>query len=284
MATVKDVQDFVCGDLKLYDPETKEKVMPAIQRAWYKIIGRHAWQFCRRSVALSYTSADTNGVLLPANMVNLIGPLQDSSDVLYMETSPNILPPNRNQYWYYLNDVQVLSLIEGGTAMGIDEGASTFTYTGTWNSDWVGEYAKFGNDPGVYLISGEKAISESYWGPRMRAQALMIRPRDTRRISFVDRNGDPVTFSGNAHYWVYPAPLYKEWQTFPEHLFEPLKWASVAEVKGHTVDSKRGLAVQDYGPEFEKALNMAIIQDPAPRVKTVQRDNRGCRRSLGRRG
>jgi len=284
MSQVKDVVDFVCGDLKMYDPETKEKVMPAIQRAWYKLIGRYAWQFCRRSVTLAYSSTDTNGVLLPGNMVNLIGPIQDSSDVMYVENSPHILPSNIDQYFYYLNDVEVLSLVEGGTACTIKEGATTFTWTGTWLAAYVGEYVRFGDEPGAYLVSASKTISENYWGPRISSGALMIRPKDTRRISFVDGNGDSVTFAGNAHYWAFPAPLYKEWQTFPEHLFEPLKWAAAMEVKGHTVDSKRGLAVQDYKPAFDAALNMAIIQDPSPKPRVIHRDNRGKRMSLGRRG
>ena len=283
MGQVIDILEFACGDIGLSDPETKKTIHKAIQRAWYKIIRRHAWQFCRRTFSIAATTADTAGMLLPGDMVNILGPIQDTSDVMYMETAPNILPQGDGNYWYYLDNVAVNPLLEQRTTLSINEGATTFTLAG-WDASYIGEYIKFGSEPGIYLLSGTKTISQAYWGPKISGGTVIVRPNTTRRLSFIDGDGDRVAVTATAHYWAFPAPLYHEWQTFPDHLTEPLKWATVAEVKGYTIDKKRGLAMRDYGPEFDRELFLAIASDPAPPIVEIRRDNRGLRRTLGRRG
>ena len=281
MATLKDVVNFAEGDLGMSHKEVREKIIIAAQRAWYKIIPMHPWQFCRRTKSITTTT--TQGALLPADMCKIIDPVVNSGDETYFPTYQQGVEIHNDKYWYFIDDTEVSPLLESATALTITEGATTFTLS-SWDADYIGEYVKFGQEPGIYLISDTRTISDIYWGPRISGGPIQIRPRGTMRLSLCDAYKDRVADTVSLHYWVFPPPLYHEWQTIPEYLFEPMKWATISEVKGHTVDKKRGLAIRDYGPQFDQALSMAIVQNPSPRIVETFRDKRGNVRSLGRRG
>ncbi len=283
MAQVKDIVDFTLGDLGLFDQGTRDKVMPAVRRAWYKVAAMHPWQFCRRTVDLAANNDTTQGRIMPSNMINVLGPIEDANENRYVQTHGAGTPYAGARYGFYFDDAHVPALIEEGDTLSIVEGATEFTWTGTWDADYIGEHIKFGNEPGFYAIDGDGSIAEKYWGPRISGGAVQIRPYPTMRLSLIDSAGARQDTAITVHYWVYPAPLYHDWQTFPEYLLDPMKWATLAETKGHTVDKKRGLAMRDYGPAFNAALNLAIVQNPSAPVVENRMDNRGQRMTFGRR-
>jgi len=282
MAKVKSIIDFACRDLGLSDNETREQIRVSVQRAWYRLIRKHPWQFCRRSVAITGTEDGAQGSILPANMVHIIDPVYDSDGVRYYPKDTAGNPNTVNSRWYSLDATAVTPLVEENNVLAIEEGATAYA-GGTWAAAYIGEYVTFGDQPGAYLLTDTRTISEKYWGPRIAGGAIIIRPRGTMRLSLIDGDGSRLGDAVTVHYWAYPAPLYHEWQDIPEHLEQALQWATVMESKGFTIDQKKGLVNTVYDKMFTGALDEAIAADPAPHRTFTPVDNRGLIRTMGRR-
>lgn len=283
MARVADVTKFACDDMGLYDPDTKEKLMRALRLAWYAIMREHPWQFVRRSTTLTTATGDTQGGLLPANAIGIIDPVEDADGNRYFRRDAAGTPTHDDHYWYSLDAAAITPLLESARAVSIVESAAGFTLATAWSAGYVGEYALLGDEPGMYLISGTNTLAESYWGPRLDSKAIVIRPRECMSLTPTDGSGARIEATLTVHYWAYPAPLYHDWQTLPDYLVEPLRWLTLIHAKGHIVDQKQGLVATRYEPMYQSALARAIVQNPTGALTAFATDNRGKRRSMGRR-
>ena len=283
MAQVGEILEFVYGDLSLDDDPTKQAAFRALRSAIRKVAGAHPWQHLRRSQSVAATEDDTAGALLRPDIVNVIDPLYDGNDNIYIRTSERDNNLHTDCYWWAFDDVAITPVKQVATGCTISEGATTFTFA-AWLASYIGEYVQFGAEPGYYYLSDTKEISTTYWGPRIGNGAITIRPETCRRLSLYDGNMDRLDATVTVHFWIYPAPIYHDWQTVPDHWVELLKYAILAETKGHTVDKKLLGAARAIRDQYDTELSEAIIQDPAPPPMQVPRDNRGKVRTFGRRG
>ncbi|MBU0677126.1 MAG: hypothetical protein KJ626_03340, partial [Verrucomicrobia bacterium] len=148
----------------------------------------------------------------------------------------------------------------------------------------IGEYVKFGSEPGAYLLTAEKSIAPAaYRGPRIDNDWIQVRPPSTRRISLTDGLGDRIGATATVHYWVYPEPLYMEWQETPDYLFDPLKLLACIQLIGFTADKKSGLAAT-LSSQYIEALSLAKLRNPKAPMQDTPRDRTGAVRTFGRRG
>lgn len=283
MSAVGDIYDFAYDVIQLRDNDTKKRVAKAVRTAHYSLMRAAPWDFARRTKTITPTDSDTEGVLMPSDMVAIIDPIKDSDDHLYFRTDSNRLPINSNQY-YWSFDAGAVSPLLAKKGVTIDQGASTFTLAAGWDAAMIGEYVKFGSEPGAYLLTAEKSIAPAeYRGPRIDNDWIQVRPPSTRRISLTDGLGDRLGSAVVVNYWAYPEPLYMEWQEVPDYIFEPLKFLACMELVGFTADKKTGL-YDKLSDQYVESLSLAKIRNPQPPMQDTPRDRTGAVRTFGRRG
>jgi len=283
MSAVAEIYDFAYDTIQLRDNDTKERVAKAVRTAHYNIMRAAPWDFARRTKSITTTEDDTEGTLMPSDMVAVIDPIKDSNDYLYFRTDPNRMPINGNQRYWNFDAGEVTPLLSK-KGVTINQDASTFTLATGWTTAMIGEYVKFGKEQGAYLLTAEKSISTAaYRGPRLDNEWIQVRPPSTRRISLTDGQGDRLGATVIVNYWAYPEPLYMEWQEVPDYIFEPLKFLACMELIGFTADKKTGL-YDKLSDRYVEALSLAKVRNPTAPMQNTPRDRTGAVRTFGRRG
>lgn len=292
MATAQDVLIFVQDSLHLYDEATTDKIWRALHQQFYAMARTNPWSWLRRTKTLTAQTDPTEGVLMPADMIDVIGPIYDAeNDVHYFLIDPAQAqyPVSARQCHYYFDDAGVTPLAQQ-KGISINADATAFSLS-PGVAGIAGEYIQIGASPGYYLISSATALdvdsnntgvlADAYRGPREKNSYHVIRPPSTRRLSFIDTTATNLVPACTVHYWALPLPLTKPQHFFPDHWLLPLQLGAWIQCMTDTTDGKGEPVRLSRQQEYVRALAEAKARDGQPAMTHVQRDNRGYVRRMG---
>ncbi len=199
-------------------PDDKRRLERLLNKIIMSLSERHSWLLLRRKMTIdladSSSTSGEEGVWLPANLAGVDG-VQDSStgDYYYRRETSDIgnveFPMNR--YSVYAPGLAPLFWTDD---LNITKGDSTLvsqTLAQETSDDYVGEWARLGNEPGYYKIGADWSIDPTYWGEQISAGALEIRPKSQKKL-VVWTDHDTIKTSGEVvlYYWTYHAPMYRD--------------------------------------------------------------------------
>ena len=261
MITAGYVFDEIAAAIHLNDKDTMADIKHSCMLAYYKLIGMVPWQACRRK--LSATISGTVSYLLPADLVG-IEAIYDSSNTeeYYPGTEWGI---TTTPTWFYKDTTKdSLVLLQNITVKTL---ANVWT-GGTWDASYIGEYVRFGKEPGIYKITAENTFTPRYYGEQLNRVTGTIRPAGTRKLACVDDENDRVAGAMDIYYWAYPAPLYDESQDILLPASRPLELLTLIRMLG-TKDRSESAADRyraEYGSALSemKAMNPRFIQPKEP--------------------
>lgn len=253
MITAGNVWDEIASVLHDTGNDTLESMKRSCQLSYYYLIGLLPWEACRRK--LSATLSATESYLLPADMVGIESVYDSTNEIEYFPGTKwgSIIRPT----WFYIDPVEdALALL---TNIGVESLAGKWT-NGTWAASYIGEYIRFGKEPGVYKITAENTFTPRYYGPRIGTATGHVRPAGTRKIACVDDNGDRVSGAMDIYYWAYPVPLYDESQDIILPASRPLELQTLIRMLG--TKDRRESAADRYRDEYKDALISMKAMNP----------------------
>jgi hypothetical protein len=143
----------------------------------------------------------------------------------------------------------------------IEEGADRFTLSGGLVIDPEiavdGEFIQFGAEPGFYKITIDESdnytIYPRYFGPKITDGWAVIRPQDTKQITFGTAGTYTIT------YWRFEEALYLEHQrtVLPPG---PLGLLTIIHILGF--HEKQESVADNYRRSYETGLSWAMAQNP----------------------
>ena len=261
MVTSGYVWDEIASVIRSPDLDTLKSMKRSCQLAYYGLIGILPWQACRRK--LSATLSATESYLLPADLVGIEAVYDSANEVEYFPgvqwgiiTRPT---------WYYLDPVEdALMILQSIKVISL---ADVWT-GGTWDASYIGEYIRFGKEPGKYKITDTRKFIPRYYGPTLDRVTGHIRPTGTRKLACVDDENDRVSGAMDIYYWAYPSPLYDESQDIVLPASRPLELLTLIRMLG-TKDQRENVADRYRSEYYEalenmKAMNPRFVQPKEP--------------------
>lgn len=266
----------------------------AIEAAVRRTCRAHPWTWLKRQVSITQADTATSGYLMPANMIDVIGPLVDSDDYVYTlidRALLDALPSDQCRYYYF--DARGVDPIVSGIGLSInpgDEGTKAISfspalnpasYTGSYDGEWITMMDQNGNSFGTHEMASATALENTYYGDRISGGRYEVRPSFMRRLLMCDGDGDAVAATIPVNYWVYPYPIVYGNSTFPDHMEPAIRIAMEIEVTTETAD-KKGLGVRlALEKRFKEALSESLSSDGLPQMQDIPRDNRNYIRRMG---
>jgi hypothetical protein len=218
MRPVGGVWEVVQAAIRQYDEDTLKSIQKVCQNRYYDIVRMTDWAPLRRKTELVFTADETDGEYLPGDMVAVTSVVSevDGSETPYsrVEQSERYLTGGRKR-WYHPN-VAVTPVITKTRDIDVETGATT--YSGTLTGAAADQYIRFINTDsvdtpvGIYKLTAAGAFTPAYWGPRLKDKGAEIRPATTKKLVIIDDAGDLESDTVQVYHWVYPEPLYKNWQ------------------------------------------------------------------------
>jgi len=164
----------------------------------------------RRRIQVDLSSSDySEGMWLPSSLAGILRVQGDDDKLDFIERDMASIEGDDNSFRYY---TYTPSGGPGyyGTDGYIKKGEMTFT-SSLLSNDFTGSYVKFGNEPGLYLLTAINTFSPSYYGPNQSETEFIIRPSNTEKIVAVDASEEEITDSVlNVDYWELPLPMYRD--------------------------------------------------------------------------
>jgi hypothetical protein len=174
--------------------------------------------------------------------------------------------------WFFEESVQdALALL---TRVSVTSKTGVWT-GGVWSAAYIGEYIRFGQEPGIHKITAENTFTPRYYGPNLSNVTGIIRPAGTRRLAATDTTGTRDGSAVDVHYWAYPSPLYDEEQDIMLPASKPLELATIIRMMGSK--DKREFAADRYRNEFREALDQAKAMNPRFTQSAPATNAAGCR-------
>ena len=211
MNTLGQVIGAIIQDARQGDEAILAKI---VQRHYYALCGRTWWQSLRNKVTLTMTGS-TSGQMLPADLIGILAVI--GSDGSPYEAVARVEAGYANGFrsWLYVEtptaslDVIVPSdPTTGGVTVG--ENGSSFSGA-TLGGTRTGEYIRFGQEPGVYKLTGAASFTPAYRGAALSNVPAVVRPSSTRFLN-ITQNQSLAADTVTVYYWAYPEPLYQTWQ------------------------------------------------------------------------
>jgi hypothetical protein len=247
------VWDEIASVLRDTGNDTLESMKRSCQMSYYYLIGLLPWESCRRK--LSATLSATASYLLPADMVGIESVYDSANEIEYLPGTKwgSIIRPT----WFYLDPVEdALALLSRITVVSL----SNVWTGGTWDASYIGEYIRFGKEPGIYKITSANTFTPRYYGPSLNAVTGTIRPAGTKKLACVDDGGDRVSGAMDIYYWAYPPPLYDESQDIVLPASRPLELQTLIRMLG--TKDRRENAADRYREEYRDALISMKAMNP----------------------
>lgn len=211
MNTLGQVIDAIIQDARQGDEAVLAKI---VQRHYYALCGRTDWQPLRNKVTLTLT-ASTAGQMLPADLIGILAVI--GSDGSPYEAVARVEAGYANGFrsWLYVESPTTpLDVIvpTGTPGTGITVGQNEATFSGAaLGGTRTGEYIRFGQEPGVYKLTGAATFTPTYRGAALTDAPAVVRPPSTRFLS-ITKDDTLAADSVTVYYWAYPEPLYQAWQ------------------------------------------------------------------------
>lgn len=251
------------------DSTLTERAWDIMRDEYWDLCRRVSWQPLRKRVTIDTTSsAYSSGMWMPSDMFG-IDMVIDSNDVPYIERDRAGIEADEYGYRYYTYRASTTPLT-GDFDVNIetsDEGISSFTsttldtYVALGNSV-DGEYIRFGEEPGYYLIGSDTSpysITPKYYGPAMHDERYEVRPSETQKIVFIDPSDNEIETLDTVyvHYWTAPEQIYALWQNILLPTAKILMLRTLREMP----EAKERRPVSDK--EEEKAMGDALRLNPS---------------------
>jgi len=242
--------------------EMMDWIKRSCQMAYYEIWGMLPWDAGRRKV--SVTLSATAGVLLPADIVNIEAVWNPTTGAEYTPGAPwgAAIRPT----WFFLNSTfDSLAVLD---QVSVSNTATVWT-GGAWNAAYIGEYIRFGKNPGIYKITAANTFTPRYYGPHLDSVSGIVRPAGAKSMACMDENGDQVSGAHDVYYWAYPPPLYDESQDILLPASRPLELLTLIRMIGGK--DRRDTVAQKYQDEYPRALSDMKAMNPrfiSPREPT----------------
>ena len=264
-----------------------EKIWRAINSSIKTICKDYAWSWLRRTKTVTTTDDATAGILMPANMVDVIDPIDNGEGVVYQRLDAALVnnPPTLYRQYFYFDAGGTTALADTtGVSIDIDTTALTFD-PAHGIADCTGEFIRLtgadGEDRGVHEMASNTDLVNAYRGERINGGYYVIRPTTAKRISFTDCSGDRVGVSVPVHYWIYPDVLLAPQQELPDIWEQPLKILASTELMTRTYDKKsEGVRIAMID-EYRQELAAAQVADGRPPMIDIPLDNTGQQRCMG---
>jgi len=233
--------------------DTLASMKRSCQLSYENLIAKLPWESCRRKspTTLSATSA----TLLPADMVGIEAVWDGANEIEYFPGTQwgSIIRPT----WFFLDAItDSMAILQNITI----ESLSSVWTGGTWDASYIGEYIRFGKEPGIYKITSANTFTPRYYGPQLNRVTGHIRPAGTKKTACVDDGGDRVAGAVDIYYWSYPAPLYDESQDIMLPASRPLELQTLIRMLG--TKDRRESAADRYRDEYREALEQMKAMNP----------------------
>tara|TARA_R110000765_G_scaffold338239_3_gene428541 strand:- start:224 stop:1090 length:867 start_codon:yes stop_codon:yes gene_type:complete len=283
--TVQSIFQYLQDDIN--NNAEDAKIWRAINSSVRTMCKSYAWSWLRRIKTVTITEDTTQGILMPANMVDVIDPIDDGQGTVFQRVDAalvkNLPTPYRKYFYFDSGGITSLATTDG-VSINTDSTALTFD-PALPAGDHTGEFIRLtgadGEDWGVHELASNSALVNAYRGKRISGGYYVLRPTTTKRISFTDHTGDRIAASTPVHYWIYPDVLLAPQQELPDIWEQPLKILSAIELTTVTYDKKaegvRLSMINQYKQEFADAQ----VADGRPPMVDTPIDNAGRRRNMG---
>src|SRR3990167_7904059 len=142
------IWDEIADMINEHGKDVRESIKRSCQIVYYHLIGLCPWEATRQR--LTATLSATASYLLPANLVGIEAVYDATNEIEYFPGTRwgAIIRPT----WYYLDPVtDPLALLQSISVASL---ASVWT-SGAWLATYVGEYIRFGKEPGLHNITAE---------------------------------------------------------------------------------------------------------------------------------
>jgi len=274
MLSKEEIIDNILYDAQINPSETvKNRVESLLHQKYLQICNKHPWQALRRKTSLDFSTASGGtGLWLPANMAGI--------EMVMDETNKfEILPRDRAdiqfvdytyRYYTYVPDNTALFEAED---LYLSHGATTFTSADltTDATNNAGEYVRFANQRGYYLLTAAMTFTPQYNGPDESESHFEIRPKYSEKMVLVDSSAAVLeTRTHHVHYWEVPMPLYEDSDVSvlpDDNVLELAILAALPEAKARRPVTK---SMQEEALAEARALNPDLPRRVAPRDKGNQ--------------
>ena len=193
----------------------KTRVEDLLNDELFSYCKKHPFLALRRSIDIT---TSTDGVILPSTLVDVRrvrnATTSEEPYEVFRRDKKDLDPRDRG-YRYY-TEAYGDEPADYAADVAIDKGATTFT-SSTITDDHTGKYIRFGEEPGLYLLTAAKTFEPAYYGPKLEEGECVICPKETQRLFLVDEDEEVTTDLSTlrVYYWVLPQPLYNDSDTSP---------------------------------------------------------------------
>ena len=204
------VEDTLRALRRTLSADDRLSVERYVNRFYFDICRAIPIKALRRRATIDLSSDDySSGMWLPSNLADVIRVTNVDDGYDYIERDRATIESAESSYRYYTYIPSA-----GAEAYGEDllvrQNSTSFT-AASLLVDYTGSYIKFGNEPGLYLLSAIKTFTPTYYGPTLDQNEFVIRPTNTQKIICVEPDEDEVTNESiYVDYWEMPPPLYKD--------------------------------------------------------------------------
>ena len=286
--TAQTILQFLQDDMN--DSAQDDKIWRAINTSICRITRTYPWSWLRRNITVTTADAATQGFLMPADMVDVIDPLDDGNGIVYkrLDAAQASEPPTGWRQWYYF-DAGIVTPLAQTEGVSIDKHTTALTFSpALGTTDYTGEFIRLtgndGMDFGIHKMASNTDLVSTYMGDRINGGYYVIRPSTAKRLSFTDYTRARIAVSTTVNYWVYPQVLITPEQELPDIWEVPLRELASIELTTVTYDKKREDIRIARNNEYKAELAEAQVADGKAPMVDLPLDNTGQVRSMGWRG
>ena len=283
--TAQTILKFLQHDMNnaAHDSEIWDAINASIRR----ITRTYPWSWLRRNITVTTSDDATQGFLMPADMVDVIDPLDDGDGVVYkrLDAAQASEPPTGWRQWYYF-DAGIITPLAQTTGVSIDKNTTALSFDPALGAtDYTGEFIRLtgpdGEEYGVHKMASNAALVSAYMGDRISDGYYVIRPSTTKRMSFTDYTRKRIGVSTSVNYWAYPQVLIAPEQELPDIWEVPLRMLAAIELTTETYDKKAEPVRISRMNQYKVELAEAQTQDGKAPMVDLPRDLTGQVRSMG---
>jgi len=283
--TVQTIFQYLQDDMNTTSQD--DKIWRAINSSIRTMARTYPWSWLRRTITTTTTDGASEGFLMPANMVDVIDPIDDGNGIVYQRVDAAMMKnlPTDYRTFYFFDNAQTAPLAAtSGVSIDTDSTALTFD-PALPAGDHTGEYIRLtgmdGEDWGVHELASNTDLVSAYRGKRINGGYYVLRPSTAKRLSFTDYTGSRIAASLSVYYWIYPDILLASWQEIPDVWEQPLKLLASTELMTRTYDKKQEDVRLARISQYKQELAEAQVADGRPPMIDIPIDNAGARRNMG---
>jgi hypothetical protein len=283
--TAQNILEFLQDDMN--NAAEDDKIWRAINTSVRRIVRTYPWSWLRRNITVTTSDDATQGFLMPADMVDVIDPLDDGNGIVYERIDAaqrTSLPTEYKQYYFF--DAGILIPLVQAEGVNVNKYDTALSFNPALPAgDYTGEFIRLtqanGQDAGVHKMASNVALELPYMGDRINGGAFIIRPSTAKRISFTDYTNARIGVETSVNYWVYPEILIAPEQEIPDVWEIPLRELAAIELTTRTYDKKAEDVRLSRINQYKMELAEAQTADGKAPMVDLPRDNTGQIRSMG---